>query len=175
MSADEPIQLPGLAAERRAPSAAVCAGGHVLSWFVDPSLVPGRCPKCGEPVLVACPACSAPLPPDGEMLQWVPYHGNCMQCGAAYPWKAADVARAKRTLAEFAETEQWDLLVRERADALIDEIAADRGTPSAVEAALRWLAGHGASSARAAVLDFLDTLPDASLKQALRAKYPPNE
>lgn len=150
----------------------MCRGGDVLSWFVDPTVVPKFCPKCGEPVLTTCPACSETLPPDGEMLQWVPYHGNCMYCGAAYPWKAADVARAKRTLAEQAEVAAWAPSARERAEALIDEIAAGRATPSNVDAALEWLARQGAEDAREPVLDFIERLSDPALKQALRGRYP---
>lgn len=172
MSGDEPIELPALSAERHGPTAAVCANGHVLSWFVDAVLVPKYCAKCGGLVFVACPACHAPLPADGEMLQWVPYHVNCPDCGTAYPWQADEIARAKRALAEQAETENWGDTVIARAAALVDDIAADRAAPSGVDAALQWLAKHGAQSATATILDTVERIGSGALRQALRASYP---
>ncbi|MGH7838492.1 MAG: hypothetical protein ACREQC_11810, partial [Candidatus Binataceae bacterium] len=124
------------------------------------------------PILFACPACGAPLPADPEMLQWVPYHGNCPQCGSAYPWKAADIARAKRTLAERAEVEQWPVAVKARADALVDDIAGDRAAASGVVAGIQWLAQHGAESASGPILDAVERLAGATLKQALRPSFP---
>jgi hypothetical protein len=172
MFGDEPIELPALSAERRGPSAAVCASGHVLSWFVDAVAVPNYCGKCGGVVFVACPACNAPLPADAEMLQWVPYYVNCPDCGKTYPWQADEIARAKRTLAEQAENENWSDGVKARAAELVDDIAADRTAASGVDAALQWLANHGAESATATILDTVERIGSATLKQALRATYP---
>lgn len=172
MSDDEPIELPGLSAQRREPTAAVCATGHVLSWFVDPTLIPEFCPKCGDPVLVACPSCNRPLPPDGEMLQWVPYHGNCMYCGQPYPWKADEILRAKRTIAEQAEVEHWEPAVKARAEELVDDIAADRATSSDVDAAVRWLDLHGGGAAVLTIIEAVERLGGVTLRQALRANFP---
>lgn len=172
MSADEPIELPALSALRAGPSAAVCAGGHLASWFIEPAAAPKYCVTCGAPVLTACPSCGSALPGDGEMLAWVPYHGNCAVCGKAYPWKADDVARAKRTLAEQAESESWSADVTARATELVDEIAADRATASGVRAALQWLDGRGAGTARETIVDTIDRLASATLKQAVRADFP---
>ncbi len=172
MSGDEPFELPGLASHRRGPSAAVCTSGHVFRWLVDPGFAADYCPKCGDPVLVACPVCHEALPADGEMLQWVPYDGNCTSCGNAYPWKAANVARAKRTLAERAELEKWSAAVKARADEVVDDIAAERATASGVVTALQWLALQGAEGATAPVLDAVDTIATATLKQALRPHFP---
>ena len=169
---DAPIQLPGLAAERQPPSAAVCQSGHVLAWHVDPSLVPPFCPKCGERVLVACPACGAALPANEDQLEWIPYHANCVQCGAPYPWKTADVERAKRAVAEQAEVDRWDDALRARADELIADISADRAAPAGVRAGLRWLAAHAGDDATEAILDLIDRLPQPELKRALRSTYP---
>ncbi|MBV8600956.1 MAG: DUF2321 domain-containing protein [Candidatus Eremiobacteraeota bacterium] len=169
---DEPIVLPGLAEERREPSAAVCASGHLLAWSLDPSFALDFCPKCGEPVLRSCPHCRAPLPPDPEMLQWVPYHSNCIACGKPYPWRAAEIARAKRTLAEHAEVEAWEAPLHARAAEILDDIVAERAAPSAIVAGLRWLAAHGAESATPAILDVVDRLGTAELKQALRPSFP---
>ncbi len=172
MFGEEPIELPALSAHRREPSAAVCASGHVLAWLVDAAVAPKFCAKCGDPILLACPACNGTLPGDGEMLHWVPYYGNCTYCGNAYPWKAADVARAKWTLAEQAEVQGWSDTVTARADALVDDIAADRTTASGVDAALQWLARHGADGATATIIDAVERLASATLKQALRANFP---
>lgn len=172
MSGKEPIELPGLSAQRRGPGAAVCASGHVFSWLIDAAVAPQYCTKCGDPILVACSACNSTLPGDGEMLQWVPYHGNCTYCGKAYPWKAADIARAKRALAEQGEVETWSDAVKARADELVDDIAADRTTASGVVAALNWLERRGAESATATILDTIERLASADLKQALRANFP---
>jgi hypothetical protein len=172
MAGSDPFELPGLAAHRRGPSAAVCTSGHVFRWLVDPGFAASHCPKCGDQVLVACPACSAPLPGDAEMLQWVPYDGNCADCGEAYPWKAAHIGRAKRTLAEQAELEGWTDAVKARANEVIDDIAADRASASEVVTALKWLASQGAESATATVLDAVDGLAGMPLKQALRPHYP---
>lgn len=150
----------------------MCATGHVYAWLIDPLVAANFCPKCGEPIILACPSCNSPLPADGEMLQWVPYDGNCGNCGKAYPWKAGEIARAKRTLAEQAEAEGWIDQVKERADALVDDIAADRAAPSAVVAALDWLAHHGGESATATILDTVERLATAALKQALRPSFP---
>ena len=151
----------------------MCAKGHVLAWFVEADFVlPEYCAKCGDRVLVACPACGAGFPPDGEMLQWVPYHGNCASCGAPYPWKADDIARAKRALAEQAETEKWPPALAARAGELVDEIASDRATGSAVAAGIGWLVAQGAEGASAALLDAVERLGSASLKQALRPTFP---
>ena len=174
MSGEEPIELPALAAERSGPSAAVCTNGHVFAWLIYAVLAPKHCAKCGDPVLVACPACNAALPADGEMLQWVPYHENCWQCGNPYPWKSANIARAKRTLAEQAEVEQWSAAVEARADELVDDIAADRTAASGVLAALEWLAQHGAENATPTILDTIERLASTTLKTALRARFPGN-
>ena len=106
------------------------------------------------------------------MLQWVPYYQNCLWCGKAYPWKAAAIERAKRTLAEQAQVEHWSDAVRSRADELVDDIAADRAVASGVVAALNWLEEHGAQSATATILDTLEPLASAALKQGLRPTYP---
>jgi hypothetical protein len=172
MFGNDPIELPSLAAQRRGPSAAVCASGHVLSWEIDAAAAAKYCAKCGDPILVACPACNNALPADGEMLEWVPYHSNCIYCGKAYPWKADEIARAKRTLAEQAEVENWSDDVKARADALVDDIAADRAAASGVLAALKWLAQHGAESATATILDAVERLGSVTLKQALRSSFP---
>ena len=172
MFGDEPIELPGLSAQRRGPSAAVCASGHLFSWFVEGAIEPAYCLQCGDPILFACPACNAALPADGEMLQWVPYHGNCMYCGTAYPWKAAEIARAKRALAEQAEVEHWAPAVTSRAGELVDDIAANRATASGVAAAVKWLAQGGSDGAEATILDAVERLASADLKQALRPMFP---
>ncbi len=106
------------------------------------------------------------------MLQWVPYHANCTSCGNAYPWKAAEIARAKRTLAEQAELENWSDAVRARADELVDDIAADRAAASGVDAAMKWLARRSGESVIATILDTIERLGSATLKQALRPKFP---
>lgn len=172
MSDQEPIELPSLSAMRRGPSAAVCTSGHLLSWEIDPAVAAKYCVKCGDPIIVACPTCSNPLPADGEMLEWVPYHSNCLFCGNAYPWKAGDIARAKRTLAEQAEVERWDDAVRARANELVDDIAAERATGSGIVAALKWLEQQGAQSATPAILDAVERLATPALKAALRPTYP---
>jgi hypothetical protein len=172
MSADEPIELPGLSAQRRGPSAAVCASGHLFSWFVEGPVEPAYCLQCGDPILFACPICKAALPPDGEMLRWVPYHGNCMYCGTAYPWKAAEIARAKRALAEQADVAQWEPAVRSRADELVDDIAANRASAFGVAAAVTWLARSGGATAETTILDTVERLASAELKQALRPLFP---
>lgn len=168
----EPIELPALSAERHGPSAAVCVNGHVFAWLIEAASAPKHCSKCGHPILVACPACKATLPGDGEMLAWVPYHAYCWQCGSAYPWQASDIARAKRTLSEQAEVERWSDAVKARADELIDDIAANRVAPSEVNAALQWLGENGAEHAAPTILDAIDRLADMTLKQALRSQFP---
>ncbi|MBV8073990.1 MAG: DUF2321 domain-containing protein [Candidatus Eremiobacteraeota bacterium] len=169
---DEPIVLPGLAQEQRGPSAAVCASGHVLTWYVEPAVELAFCPRCGEGVLRACPHCRAPLPADAEMLQWVPYHAHCGACGKAYPWRAREIARAKRTLAEQAEVEGWDGELAARANEMLDDLIAERAAPSAIVAGLRWLSAHGAESATPAMLDAVERLGTAELKTALRPSFP---
>jgi hypothetical protein len=169
---NEPIELPALSAERHGPCAAVCVNGHVFAWLTEAVLAPQYCAKCGDPVIIACPQCSAPLPGDGEMLKWVPYHAYCWHCGNAYPWIAADIERAKRALSEQAEVEHWDDAVKARADELVDDIAADRAAASGVNAALQWLSIHGAEHATPTILDAIDRLADVKLKTALRPDYP---
>ncbi len=95
-----------------------------------------------------------------------------MSCGRAYPWKAAEIARAKRTLAEQGETENWSDAIKARADELVDDIAADRATASGVAAALEWLALRGGEDATATILDAVERLASATLKQALRPTFP---
>jgi hypothetical protein len=170
----EPIELPALSAERRGPCAAVCANGHVFAWLTEAALAPKHCAKCGDAIIVACPQCKATLPADGEMLRWVPYYAYCWQCGSAYPWIAADIARAKRTLCEQAEVEHWNDDVTARAYELVDDIAADRTAASGVNAALQWLSDHGAEHATPTIVDAIDRLADMKLKQALRSQFPGN-
>ncbi len=168
----EPIELPALAAERHGPCAAVCTNGHVYAWFTEAPLVPKHCAKCGADVIVACPGCRAPLPADGEMLKWVPYHPYCFQCGNPYPWRAAEMSRIKRTLSEQAEVERWTDAVKTRAHELVEDIAAERAAASGVNSALQWLAEHGAEHAQQTILDAIDRLGDMQLKQSLRSHYP---
>ncbi len=172
MAGEEPIELPALSAQRRGPSAAVCTSGHVFAWLVDGDLEASYCLKCGDPIILACPACNRALPADGEMLRWVPYYGNCLHCGTAYPWKAADIARAKRTLEDQAAVEHWSDEVKLRAEQLVDDIAADRTTASYVTAAIRWLSQHGGDAVEPAILDTVERLASAELKQALRPTFP---
>ncbi len=172
MSEEQPIVLPALAAQRGEPSAAVCPNGHVYSWFLEPLDEIGYCQKCGAAILVACPACNAAFPPDGEMLKWVPYHTNCIRCGKPYPWIAADIARAKRTLAERAEVENWSEAPKARASDLVDDIIADRAAPSEILATLKWLAQHDCESAEPTILEAIERLGSAGLKQALRSSFP---
>lgn len=172
MHEEEPIVLPGLAAERSGPTAAVCISGHVLSWSVDPSIEISHCGKCGDEILRACPACRAPLPPDPEMLQWVPYYSYCQSCGKPYPWIASEIARAKRSLTEHAEVEHWSDDARARAEVLVDDIAAGRASGSEIVAALAWLRQRGAENATPPVLDAIERLAGAELKSALRPSFP---
>lgn len=172
MSDDAPIELPALSAERHGPCAAVCMNGHVFAWLLEAPLAPNHCAKCGDRIIIACPECKAMLPGDGEMLQWVPYHAYCWQCGKAYPWRASDVARTKRTLSEQAEVEGWDDAVTSRAEALVEDIAADRAAASDVSAALQWLSQRGAENVTPTILDAIERLADMKLKQALRSKFP---
>ncbi len=172
MSGKDPIELPSLSALRVGPGAAVCASGHVLAWFIDVPVAAKHCAKCGDPILIACPACNAPLPGDGEMLQWVPYHDNCASCGKPYPWKADAIARAKRTLAEQAEVEDWSDAVKARANELVDDIAADRAAASSVVVALKWLEQNGGEGAPATILDAVERLGSATLKGSLRPNFP---
>jgi len=172
MSEEHPIVLPGLAAQRRGPSAAVCVNGHVYAWHVEPAEEVGYCAKCGATVLLACPACNAWMPADGEMLKWVPYHAYCGSCGKPYPWIDADITRAKRTLAERAGVEQWSADVVARAGQLLSDIVADRAAPSEVTATVSWLETHGAESAVPAILDAIERLGSTELKQALRPSFP---
>ncbi len=169
---NEPIELPSLSAERHGPCAAVCVNGHVYAWETEAPLAPNHCAKCGAGVIIACPRCRTPLPADGEMLKWVPYHAYCFHCGNAYPWRADDVARIKRTLSEQAEVERWSDAVKARANELVDDIAADRAAASGINSALKWLGEHGAETATPTILDALETLADMELKQSLRSNYP---
>lgn len=171
MSERDPIVLPGLAA-MRGPVAAVCGNGHVYSWLLDPAEQIGYCSKCGDTILVSCPSCQAPLPADGEMLKWVPYHAYCSGCGKPYPWVAADISRAKRTVSEMSEAEKWSEPVEKRALELIDEIVATTATPSSVVAGVAWLESSGAQSATPAILDAIERLGSADLKTALRPHFP---
>ena len=150
----------------------MCVSGHLFAWFVEGQIDATHCLQCGDPILFACPACRRALPADGEMLQWVPYHGNCMYCGTAYPWKAAEIARAKRALAEQADIQRWDAAKTSRAQALVDDIAANRATASGVAAAVKWLAHDGGDVAEATLLDTVAQLGNAELKQALRPLFP---
>jgi hypothetical protein len=168
----DPIELPALSAERSGPCAAVCVNGHVFAWLTEAILAPKHCAKCGDPIIVACPECKAVLPGDGEMLAWVPYHAYCWQCGRAYPWRANDIARAKRALSEQAEVERWGDEVTARATELVDDIAADRTAASGVNATIQWLSSHGAENAVPTILDAIDRLADMKIKQALRSNYP---
>ncbi|MGH7329753.1 MAG: DUF2321 domain-containing protein [Polyangiaceae bacterium] len=172
MHEDEPIVLPGLAADRSGPTAAVCTSGHVLSWIVDPSIQIPHCGKCGDPILRSCPACRAPMPPDPEMLQWVPYHSYCQACGKPYPWIDSEITRAKRALAEHAEVEHWSDDTKARADKLVDDIAAGRATGSEIVAALGWLRQRGAEKAEPPILDAIERLAGPELKTALRPSFP---
>jgi hypothetical protein len=172
MSDDTPIELPALSAERHGPCAAVCVNGHVFAWILEAPLAPKYCAKCGARIIIACPECNATLPGDGEMLQWVPYHAYCWQCGKAYPWRADDIARAKRTLSEQAEVEHWSDAVKARAEQLVDDIAAERAAASEINATLQWLGRHGAENAAPTILDTIERLAAMELKQALRSNYP---
>ena len=172
MSEQDPIVLPGLAAERRGPTAAVCTSGHVYAWLLEPETETGYCPKCGDAILVACPSCGEGLPPDPSMLQWVPYHAFCVGCGRPYPWTQTELSKAKRTFAERAEVDRWDDTVKSRAAELVDDIAGERATASAVVAAIAWLEQHGAEHATPAILDLIDKLGSANLKTALRPHFP---
>ena len=170
MPEEEPIVLPWL--RSRGPSAAVCANGHVLAWFLEEGVDAGFCPKCGEKALRSCPECHAPLPPDPEMLKWVPYHGYCTSCGEPYPWIAADVARARRTIEQQAQVEKWTDEMRTRGLALVDAIVAERATPSELLATVKWLELSGSENATNAILDAVGLLGGADLKTALRPHFP---
>ncbi|MBV8354468.1 MAG: DUF2321 domain-containing protein, partial [Candidatus Eremiobacteraeota bacterium] len=105
-------------------------------------------------------------------LKWVPYHSNCTSCGKPYPWKANDLERLRRTLAEQAELDGWDDVAKSRAQELLDDIAADRIAPSSAQSGLRWLEHRGAAGATATLLDAIERLGALPLKQSLRASFP---
>ncbi len=141
------------------------------SWFVYTYQSAPHCMECGEPILTECPNpdCKLPLPPGENVADWVPYHNHCPQCGKAYPWRADAVERAKRSIEEEAEVEDWNAAVKERALELVGDIASDKASGSGVATTLKWLAQRGAEGAQSIMLDLVKSIASDALKDALRA------
>lgn len=154
------------------PRAAVCRGGHVQAWFVYAHAPAPHCMKCGEPVITECPnpECSTPLPADDNMGEWVTeYHQHCPACGKPYPWRADAIERARRSLEEAAEVEDWNVAVKDRALELVGEIAADKASGSSVATALRWIEQRGGKGAKSIILDVVKSIGTDALETALRS------
>jgi hypothetical protein len=90
--------------EYQPPDDLICRAGHAVV-AVPARKAPKFCPRCGQPTISACDGCQAPLPPfAGDPSDTA----HCTECGAAYPWRLAQIAHAKRTMDIAARTGNWD-------------------------------------------------------------------
>lgn len=85
----------------------VCMSGHRINASVRPyqEFNKAFCPDCGEPTIVACPTCEAPIKgrykgrdPFGLPSQPPPVRLFCESCGTAYPWQVCREANALELL-----------------------------------------------------------------------------
>jgi hypothetical protein len=81
----------------------VCMNGHrITSGFEDfPEHNKAFCPDCGEPTIIACPACKSRIKGhlrDSFSISVPQVPSFCDTCGMAYPWKIAGVANALEVL-----------------------------------------------------------------------------
>jgi hypothetical protein len=153
------------------PHAAVCKGGHVVSWFIYTYEAAPYCVICGEPIITQCPNpdCGELLPPGDNVAGWVPYHNHCPSCGSAFPWRAAAIQQANRSIEELADVEDWNVATKDRALELVGEIAADKATGSGVLTTLRWLAQRGAEGAKSVIMQTVKSIGSDALKSYLGA------
>lgn len=128
--------------------------------------------RCGSRILTECPNadCGVPLPPNDHPVEGEEYLGYCPACGHAYPWRERAVQRAKRTLEELAEVEDWNEAAKERALELVDEIATDTATASLIETRLAWLSQRGAEAAKSVIIELVKSIATDGLKAILKAK-----
>ena len=83
-------------------TAQVCLNGHLITSLAQtsPRLRKNSCPVCGEPTIIECLECGAPI--RGHYHGWhvtglgptqPPAH--CHQCGSPYPWTQRITKRAQ--------------------------------------------------------------------------------
>lgn len=81
--------------------AEVCPNGHVSTSSADtsPELREKFCSSCGEPTMMSCPACLAPIRGyfyvEGvfSFSKYIP-PAHCYNCGSAFPWTTRKVESA---------------------------------------------------------------------------------
>jgi hypothetical protein len=157
---------------RNDPIAAVCSQGHVLEWALCGQELGDFCSRCGGTILTSCADCKKPLPGDPCARRGIPYPPYCKYCGKPYPWQADTIARAKRTIEEQADVEEWDISIRERALELIDDISADKANASGVRTALRWIEQRGGGGAKSIIGDCIKSIGSDALKAGIKAHFP---
>jgi hypothetical protein len=115
-------------------TAQVCLNGHVITARATRSAyrMQDFCDQCGEPTIVACPNCDAPIRGfDLKSALAIPYTapGFCHACGNPYPWTERRLAAAKEYADELEKLDQED-------SALLKQ-SLDADTPQAKVAAVR--------------------------------------
>ena len=122
--------------------AQVCLNGHVITRNAEsaPELRREFCPKCGEPTIMKCPHCQAPIPGEyhiegvAVVRRHVPPPPKfCHACGAPYPWTERKIEAAK-VLAD--EMENLSPSEKNELKQSLDELYRD--TPKTEVAAFRF-------------------------------------
>jgi hypothetical protein len=89
-------------------AAQVCLNGHLVTTMTEshPEWMRKFCESCGEPTIVACPACNQSIPGFNRTSSAIGFHYEppafCGDCGKPFPWTDRRLAAA-RELANEAE------------------------------------------------------------------------
>src|ERR1039457_5517065 len=88
--------------------AQICKNGHVIAKFArrHPQFTQKFCARCGQPTLMACPACNASIRGAfySEYVFGAAHYdlpAFCIDCGAAFPWTENKLGVARELAAEL--------------------------------------------------------------------------
>src|SRR5258708_39786238 len=107
-------------------TAQICLNGHVISKFAasQPDHQAKHCPTCGQPTIMVCQSCNAPIRGAYHMsgiIATFPYSSPsyCYNCGKSFPWTEKGINAAKELAydLEGLTEQEKDLLTKS-----IDEI-----------------------------------------------------
>jgi hypothetical protein len=158
-------------------TALICEAGHVRSWFLeDLDSTPNHCPKCGAPLVFACPACAAPIPGAPSDAFWSttrtpPRH--CEQCGEPFPWRAAEIAKARAITEMQAAIYDLDPEEVARYDTLAGDAASGAMTQQQAETTFKWFSvKKGAETAKSLFRALVDIGEDVTAKYLAEMSKP---
>lgn len=149
----------------------VCLNGHLITQRVieERDHCAAFCTRCGEPTLVACCSCCAPIPgeyhaPTVSVLDAIDLPAFCLACGSPYPWTVQRVESAKELADELVQLKPRErVLLKQSIDDLLTE------SPRTELAIVRFkrLIAHSGEDTRIAFREMLVLVVSEAVRRAL--------